>query len=108
MDFKINGLPWKLFDVDRDNKKLKIDDKPYFGITRFQDLEIYVDKTLVNELYRQTLIHELIHAFTFSYGVHLLANEETEESICDFMGAHFDEILAVTNQAYNFHLKEKA
>ena len=47
---------------------------------------------------RQTVIHELIHAFSFSFGVHLVANEKTEELVCDFMGSHLDEIYTTTNK----------
>ena len=45
-----------------------------------------------------------MYAFTFSFGVHLFANENTEESVCDFMGAHLDEIMRIVNRAFDFHM----
>lgn len=50
------------------------------------------------ELVRQAVIHELVHAFVFSFGVHLVANEKTEEPVCDFMGSHLDEIYMTANK----------
>ena len=109
MNFKINGLPWKLLDLEQDDKRLIVKgDNPCFGVTCFRDLEIWMDGTQPKELYRQTLIHELIHAFTFSFGVHLVANEDTEESVCDFMGAHMDEIMRLVNRAFKSRGKEGA
>lgn len=106
MNFKINGLKWKLSDVERGNDRLTLKNgNTCFGVTSYQDLEIWIDGTQPKELYRQTLIHELIHAFTFSFGVHLFANENTEESICDFMGAHLDEIMKIVNRAFDSHIE---
>lgn len=107
MDFEINGLKWKLLDVDANSERLKVDGKDCFGVTRYRSLEICIDREQPKELYRQVLIHEIVHAFTFSFGVHLVANEETEESVCDFAGAHFDEIMKTVNLAFDFHMEER-
>jgi uncharacterized protein YjaZ len=96
--FKVNGLNWTVQSVQRENEKLKVKDNACFGVTYYQDLQIFLDETMAKELYRQTVIHELIHAFAFSFGVHLVANEKTEESVCDFMGAHLDEIYSAANK----------
>lgn len=99
MKFKINGLNWTVQSVQREHEKLKNDKgNACFGVTYFQDLQIYLDGSSSRELFRQTVIHELIHAFTFSFGVHLVANEKTEEPVCDFMGAHLDEIYSAANK----------
>lgn len=99
--FKVNGLTWTVQCVQRDSEKLQVNDKDCLGVTYFQDLQIYIDGTLPKVLFRQTVIHELVHAFTFSFGVHLVANEETEEPVCDFIGAHLDEIYSITNKIMN-------
>lgn len=101
MKFKVNGLTWTVQSVQRDSEKLQINDKECLGVTCFRDLQIYIDCSLPEILFRQTVIHELVHAFTFSFGVHLVANEETEEPVCDFVGAHLDEIYSVTNKIMN-------
>lgn len=97
MEFVINGLKWQLVNVPDNDESLFLNGKECLGVTYCKKLEVTMNITLPKELYRQTLIHELIHAFTFSYGVDLVANEETEESVCDFMGAHLDEIVKTVN-----------
>jgi hypothetical protein len=96
--FKINGLNWTVQSVQSENEKLKLKNNACLGVTYCQDLQIFLDGTLAKELYRQTVIHELVHAFAFSFGVHLVANEKTEESVCDFIGAHLDEIYSTANK----------
>lgn len=101
MKFKVNGLTWTVQSVQRDSEKLQVNDKDCLRTTYFQDLQIYIDGTLPKVLFRQTVIHELVHVFTFSFGVHLIANRETEEPVCDFIGAHLDEIYSITNKIMN-------
>lgn len=98
MKFKVNGLTWEVQSVQRDNEKLKVKNADCMGVTYFKDLQIFLDCSLSKELFRQTVIHELVHAFSFSFGVHLVANEKTEESVCDFVGSHLDEIYSITNK----------
>ena len=99
MQIVINGLKWKVFNAEPDSPKLKDSkDVACFGITSFPRLAIYLRNDQAKELYRQTLIHELVHAYTFSFGVHLYADENTEESVCDFFGANADKIITHANQ----------
>lgn len=98
MKFKANGLIWEVHTVQREDEKLKLKGDECLGITYFRDLQIFIDCSLSKELFRQTVIHELIHAFSFSFGVHLVANEKTEESVCDFMGSHLDKIYETANK----------
>ena len=70
-------------------KKMNPDPNSYnFGLTEYKELLISIMVT------RSTLIHELVHAFMFSYG-HTV---EGEEAMCDFFGVHGDEIIDLTNQ----------
>lgn len=98
MQIVINGLTWKVFNADPESDCLK-DSKGVecFGITSFARLTIYLRNDQAKALYRQTLIHELVHAYTFSFGVHLYADENTEESVCDFFGANADKIITHAN-----------
>lgn len=98
MKFKANGLTWEVQSVQRDNEKLKLNGNECLGITYYKDLQIFLDCSLSKELFRQTVIHELVHAFAFSFGVHLVANAKTEEPVCDFMGSHLDEIYMAANK----------
>lgn len=90
---KINGLRWKVFFVKNGSPKLTDEDgkRNILGITYFRECEIYIDKELHKRLRKQTVIHELVHALLFSYGIN--AEGATEEEICDLIGAHLDELV---------------
>lgn len=92
MIIKINGLKWLVKNGNGNSAELTLNDAPCLGITKYVKCEIVIRSDLSKELYRSTVVHELVHAYAFSYGVHLIANEETEESICDFIGAYLDAI----------------
>ncbi|MCM1060939.1 MAG: hypothetical protein NC452_11700 [Eubacterium sp.] len=83
-----------------EHKKLELEDVQCMGVTYFSELQIYIDKNLSMELMRQTVIHELIHAFLFSYGIHVECgnSKDTEEAFCDFCGAHFDNLQKIVNK----------
>lgn len=98
MKFRANGLIWEVRSVQRNNEKLKVNNDECLGVTDYRDLQIFLDCSLPKELFRQTVIHELVHVYTFSFGIHLVANEKTEESVCDFMGSHLDEIYMTANK----------
>lgn len=100
MIIKINNLEWNVFFVPRDHNKLEADGVQCLGKAYFDDLHIYLDKSVSEELMRQTVIHELVHAFLFSYGVHVECNDDydTEEAVCDFCGAYFDKIKKAANK----------
>lgn len=100
MIVKINGLEWTVFFVSREHDMLEMDDVQCMGVTYFSDLQIYLDKSISEELMRQTVIHELTHAFLFSYGVHIECDndKDTEEAVCDFCGANFDKIQKAAKQ----------
>lgn len=97
MQIVVNGLKWKILNVPRDSEKLLVDGNECFGVTCYVDLVVYMMGDQAKELYRQTLIHELCHVYTFSYACHLTADERTEESVCDFFGAYADKIITHAN-----------
>lgn len=98
MEFKINGLKWNAFFVDKNDSKLLYDGSNNLGVTYYDDLKIYLKNDMSKPLFRQTVIHELVHAFLFSYGIHLENSDVTEEAVCDFCGAHLDKILKLTKR----------
>lgn len=97
-EFNIGSLKWAVSYVSSDNEGLKCDSGQAFGQTYYKTCHIYIDNTLQPALIRSTVIHELVHAFAFSYGIHLMANEETEEPVADFFGTFGDEIIRLTDQ----------
>lgn len=109
MIIKINNLEWTVFFVPREHDKLEMDEMQCLGITYFSDLQIYLDKSASEELMRQTVLHELTHAFLFSYGVHVEGNNDrdTEETVCDFCGAHFDKMRKIADKIVKVWIRER-
>lgn len=95
MKIKINNDIWKVKLTDGNKKKMS-PDKNHFnlGLTEYKKLLINIRKGVPKSVARSTVIHELTHAFLFSYGNKV----EGEERMCDFFGAHADEIVNLTNQ----------
>ena len=98
MKIEINGLKWVVNATKRDTGALipTEDGDVRLGVTKYRELEIHIDERMPYELFRRTVIHELIHAYTFSFGYHLYCTDTDEEPICDFISAHIDEIVNAT------------
>lgn len=95
MKIKIHKDVWKVKLTDGDKKKMTPDKNSYnLGLTEYGKQTINIRKGLSLSVARSTVIHELVHAFLFSYG----NTVEGEERMCDFFGAHADEIVNLTNQ----------
>lgn len=82
MKIKIHNDMWKVKLVDANAKKMNPDPDSYnFGLTEYKELLISIMDGRSESVTRSTLIHELVHAFMFSYG-HTV---EGEEAMCDFL-----------------------
>lgn len=107
MKIKINVLNWEVDFLDGDDERLIYDGDECFGLTVFSDLHIYIRKDRPKEGVKHVIIHELAHAFLYSYGVHLpIDEEETEEATCDFVAMYLDQIYKIANRIYKFYEKE--
>ena len=95
MKIKIHNDVWKVKLVDANAKKMNPDPDSYnFGLTEYKELLISIMEGRCASVTRSTVIHELVHAFMFSYG-HTV---EGNEAMCDFFGVHADEIIDLTNR----------
>lgn len=95
MKIKIHDDIWKVRMVDSDKKKLNPDSNHInLGLTEYTKGVISIRKGMQKSVTRSTVIHELTHAFLFSYG-HTV---EGEEAMCDFFGVHGDEIISLADQ----------
>ena len=92
MEIKINNNIYKIYFVDKNNKKLLIECEEYHsGVTYFKEKEIYIDKTLNQYSLKYTIIHELTHAYLDSYG--FLQVDFTDEIIADLFGNYLFSIM---------------
>ena len=92
---KIGNLPWKVEMVSRESKEMNPDENSCFlGLTDYEKTIIKIRKGMTKQNTRETVIHELVHAFRYSYGMHI----DHEEALCDFFGAHGDMIINTANK----------
>ncbi len=104
MYIKINDLKWQVDFLDGDDDRLVLDDVKCLGITVFSDYQIYIKDNMSKEALKQTVLHELAHAFLFSYGIHLpIDKNETEEAVCDFIGVYSPKINKAANKILEFY-----
>lgn len=92
MKITINNVEWRVFFVDKTHTELVDDngEQVSYGVACLRECEIYIDRELSKDYMRQIITHELMHAFAFSYRESI--EQESEEKICDFIAAHFDEL----------------
>jgi hypothetical protein len=96
MTFKINGIPWTIQMKSGKNPIFTDDDNEYLGFCEYSTQTIILRNDMPTELIEQTLIHELTHAFVFSFG--LSGYKFDEEKLCNFVGAHLKRIHKITKQ----------
>jgi len=63
---KVAGQNWTLLVVPKGNPKLL----KAWGVTHFEEREIYVANHLGQKTFKHTLVHELLHAYFYELGVH--------------------------------------
>lgn len=95
MEFKINADTWKVVVLDGEHEKMHPEQDSYnLGLTEYCENVINIRKGMTASVTRSTVIHELVHAFIFSYGYHV----EDEESMCDFFASQGTAIMEITEQ----------
>lgn len=95
MYIKINGDIWLVRTVEGKKKKMNPEPgKIRLGLTEYLNGVINIRKGMTENVTRSTVIHELVHAFIFSYG----HSVDGEEPMCNFFGAHGDDIIHLTDE----------
>ena len=95
MEIKINANTWKVEALDGKDKKLNPDSEVFnLGLTEYCTNTISIRKGMTASVTRSTVIHELVHAFIFSYGYHV----KGEEPMCDFFGSQGDSIMELADK----------
>lgn len=95
MKLKILDLDWDVHFLDYTNELLKLDGQPCFGVTCYETNNIYIRDEMNDVMTKRTLIHELCHAYAFSYGITFPEKyDKIEEIVCDFFGTYGNMIIA--------------
>jgi len=74
----IAGQSWTLYVVPRGNPKLL----KSWGVTHFEQREIYLANYLGEKTFKHTMVHELLHAYFYELGFHntLLAKLKKQQN----------------------------
>ena len=101
-EFLIGSLKWRIIEVPSTDPSLVVNNSPCYGTCHHHMNMIFLDEFLPYERKKQTLRHELTHAFISSY---LLEQRETytEEMLCEFVSIYSEGI----NKIVEDYFKEK-
>ena len=105
-EFTIGQFDWELYLVGDKDTKLMVDDQQCFGYCNFANLQVCISNIeMAAQVRKATLVHELTHAFLYSYGYQ--KDSYDEEQFCDFMESHGKTIIELSEQLYKFLMKAK-
>ena len=92
----INGIEWNIVLTTNSKELERSDGSVTLGVTDLNLRTIFLWRGLKGKLFRKVLIHELSHAFIFSYDYYLTLEEE--EFLCSFVDTYAEDILNEANR----------
>ena len=102
MKIRIRKLSWSIEEEGESESvyigSSKAGEACCLGITDPARQHIVIHKELPVQQKRRTLVHELTHAFLFSYGLHSGADGFDEEAVCDVVSIYGREIIAAADR----------
>lgn len=100
---KIKDFEWKIYETNNEFCELLYSQEEQrlvnYGITDYENQEITIWSDLPAERKRNTLIHELTHAFIDVYWQGH-SKEFNEEEVCCFLGGYAEDILKIVNSYF--------
>lgn len=102
MQIKINETIFTVQLVKKDSEFLAFDDpnKEILGRTDYLKQNIYIRNDIPFNRRRQTIIHELTHAFIDAYGFSML-EYWNEEQLCMFFEVYSPHIVSLSDKVLN-------
>ena len=97
--FKIYNRFYYLRTTNPRSPELEIKGSFCYGVHNFSTSEIIIDNSLNDDLFVETVRHELSHAI-FDFTCHNAENY-TEEQICELIGMHGGTISDIANDLLN-------
>lgn len=104
MKIKIKDYEYEIKEVDITEKDFQTDDGDVrlYGQTIYQEQVIKLYKDLPYQRKRNTLIHELTHAFHDVYlSSQHIKDKFDEEDICCFMASYSEDILKIVDKYFD-------
>lgn len=105
MRFIVNNFEFEILEVSGKDDNLKVSNDYRWGICDYEQRKIFLWKDLSFANKKQTLIHEVTHAFIEAYG--FIQVNFTDEIVCDFVAAHLSEIQRIVNNYFVEKFKGK-
>lgn len=111
MLFFINNATWQIQELESEElQKLYEEErkeKAYlvFGVTKYSQHIIYINKDMCMDQKVSTLKHELTHCYIWSYGLYNVT-DINEEIICDIVANSIDFINEVVKQYRSKAMKQ--
>lgn len=97
MTVKIHSTLWKVCFVSaKDNMLMRSDGSISVGVTDNRTKTIYISDVLQGRFLEKVVTHELVHAFSFSYGIYIPV--DIEEQIADFLATYGREVFNVADR----------
>lgn len=98
-DVKINKILYQIKTVENKELNRYIDDdgNSTIGLTDCINQTIYLDKDLKKERMKQTLVHELTHAYINEY---CPSDMFDEEELCNFVAIYSEDIVKEADRIY--------
>jgi Zn-dependent peptidase ImmA (M78 family) len=91
MNIRINNVDWGIILTSNLENLKRSDGSVTLGVTDINLRVIFLWKNLNEHMMRKVLIHELCHAFVFSYGYYM--TEDEEEFLCSFIDTYAEDII---------------
>jgi hypothetical protein len=100
IDVNINDLCWTVQLAESGSEDLKDEDgNQAWGITFTDNLHIYIqNKNLAPAITKRIILHELCHAFIWSYGH--VKDSYNEEELCYFFQSFGKQLLEMSEMIY--------
>ena len=114
MNFEINGRKWRIVEVaqrvfwEDDDELDKMNSREhYFGRTKYDRQEIWLDKDLPVDAKRKTLYHELMHCYKSIFICLYDLDNQNEDFWCDLSANSHDLIHAVVEKYMERYKEEE-
>ena len=105
MKFKMNGSDWEIKEITNDEMdsmgSSDLINTFEHGLTRYSENVIYINKKTPNK--KKTLYHELVHCYTYEYGINPFNKKYSIEDVCEICACSHDIIHKIVED----YFKEK-
>lgn len=91
--FNIKKKAWQVKTAETNSEELIMDGEPCMAKLYKQSRQIFIDESLLDDWdeLRETIVHELTHAFLYTYAISPRQFRD-EEFICEFNAVYGQEI----------------